>query len=80
MHLQGSDARVPDQAAPDPARTLDDDGAGHDGNGRDAELDDFVLGAGEALDTLEGDLAKGRDHDDGKDEDAQRLEAGRGMR
>lgn len=80
--VQGSNARVLDQPAPDPAPALDDDGAEHDDDGGEAELKDLVLGACQTLDTLQANLDKGGDHDDGEDEHAngfQPVQLGRSV-
>lgn len=64
------DAGVSYEAAPEPAAEFDEYGAGHDDDGREAELDDGVVAGGEAVEAFEGDLEEGGDHDDGEDEDA----------
>jgi len=71
---EGLDGRVADEAAPEPAEALDGDGAGHDGDGGDSELDDGVVGAGEAGDAFYADLEERGHHDDGEDEHANGLQ------
>jgi hypothetical protein len=68
------DRGVADEAAPEPAEALDDDGGRHDGDGGNGERDNGVVGTRETRETFDADLAEGRDHDDGEDEDADGLE------
>lgn len=63
MHPQGSDTGVVDQTTPHPAAPFNNDSADHSGNGWNAELDDLVVRASKALNTLEENLAERRDHD-----------------
>jgi len=73
--LQGADARVFDNATPDPTCALDDNGADHDDDGREPELQDLMLWPCQALYTLQANLYKRRDHDDREHQHAYRLQA-----
>ncbi|KAI6758977.1 hypothetical protein HG531_013973 [Fusarium graminearum] len=66
--------RVLNDAAPDPAGTLYDNGRNHDCDGGNAQFENRMLGAHEALNTFESDLAERRDHDDREDENTKRFE------
>lgn len=67
---EGLHGGVLDEAAPEPAAEFDDDGAGHDGDGGDPQLDDGVVARGETLEAFQRDLEEGGYHYDGEDEDA----------
>ena len=58
--------RVPDETAPEPTTALDDDGRGHDGDGRNGKLNDGAIVASQPAESLDGDLEEGGDHDDAK--------------
>lgn len=73
QYVQCSHARVLDQAAPDPTQAFDDDGRDHDDDSRETKLEDLMLRAHEARYTLQTDLHKGSDHNNGEDQYTDRF-------